>query len=329
MASRAEPLGWDADLPLFSRVMLTQWTGAMLATLLLVALIMAPIFLVDGDLDALGRLMVMMAVCVAVLWAFGLLLMALLFRGRFRVRFTVDRKGIRFESREGTAAKLNRAAVVIGALAAKPGLAGAGLLAASREAEEVRWSPAVRIVYRPRSGTILVRNSWRTLMWVHCPAEVYDRAAAAIQEHSAAASAAAPGASRSPLPRYLGHTLLVAVASFALFAAADEFGVDLLVPLSIYCFALAMVWLVPLFGYVVLAGLLLQAGLTTGDLWEVRESSLFVGETYRGYEVLGDAETGLLLVTAVAASGLALMSWRYLRGRSVSALVADHGDMGG
>ena len=51
MASRAEPLGWDADLPLFSRVMLTQWTGAMLATLLLVALIMAPIFLVDGDLD--------------------------------------------------------------------------------------------------------------------------------------------------------------------------------------------------------------------------------------------------------------------------------------
>lgn len=329
MAEVSESLVWETDLPLFSRMMQAQWAGASLATAAVMMLIMAPIFISQGEWDALLGISAMAVATAAGLWLLGLLIMALLFRGRYRVRFTVDRKGILCETLDRTAKAANRLALVAGILARKPGVAGAGMIGMSRESESIRWAGAFRAVYQPQRHAILLRNNWRTLMWVQCTAENYAAVAAAVAQHMTRRRTAGRARGKSPLLGYLGRTLLVLVACAPLFPLADEYHTGLFLPILTLCFALATVWLIPLFGYVVMGGLGVQAVLVVLDLLALRESSFFPGETYRGYEVISDSDAGLLLLSGIGAALLLWLSWRFVKGRVSSALTADYADMDG
>lgn len=329
MKEKAAPVVWETDLPLFSRVMLAQWTGAMLATLLAVLLIMAPIFLTAGDWGSFGRLALAMGAGIAVFWLLGLLIMLAVFRGEFHVRYTLNNRGVRYEALERAAKVGNRAAVLLGALARNPGVAGAGLLAASRESEEIRWSGAFKAVHKPARHAILFKNSWRTLMWVQCRPDNYESVAEAVTRRMQNSRSAERVRTVSALPTYLGNTLLVSLACAPLFPLAEEFDTGLFVPIFIYCFALATVWLIPLLAYAVIGGMVVEALLVLADLARVRESSWFPGERHTGFEVIGGSEAQLLLVAGLGAAVLVWMSWRFLRGRSLSAWMADMGDMTG
>jgi hypothetical protein len=85
---------------------------------------------------------------------------------------------------------------------------------------------------------------------------------------------------------------------------------------------------VNLFGWVVLAGLLIQAVLLLARQFEVRQSFFRRGETYRAYEVLGGDDLSLLAVAGIGAAVLAWISIRALRGRFLAALIEGGRDMG-
>lgn len=328
MTDKSEKLVWETDLPLFSRRMLVQWSLAMLATAGVMLVILGTVFAAQGEWDALGPTLTMIAAVTTGLWLLGLAIMAVLFRGKYRVRYTLSDKGIVCETLSGVAKKANRAAIVVGVLARSPQAVGAGLIGMAREAEEVRWSGAFRAVRHPDEHVVMLRNAWRSLLWVQCTPDNYAQVAAAIEGHMARRKTAQRVAGKSPVPAYLGRSLLVVLGSLPLFPLADEFDTGLFLPIFILCFGLATVWLINLFGWVVLGGLVAQAGLVVLDQLELRESFFDPGRTYRAYEVLGSEDFGLLLVAGLGAGILVWLSLAAIRGRWLAALMEGYRDMG-
>jgi hypothetical protein len=85
----------------------------------------------------------------------------------FDARFSVGRNGVSYES-GSTGKKWNRAALVLGVLAGKPGTAGAGALAMNGEAGSYSWNEIVKITVDEKRRIISLHNSWRTLNRLYC-----------------------------------------------------------------------------------------------------------------------------------------------------------------
>ena len=316
---------WEADLPLLTRAMFMQWTGAMLATAVVMLLILVPIFATQGEWDALPGLLGITLAGAGGLWLLGFLIMALLFRGRMRVRYTLRDKGILQETIDRTARGANRLAIVAGVLARDPRVLGSGLIAKSREAEAIEWTMVARADDDTGRHFITLRNSWRALMWVQCTPENHGQVLAHIKWALAANPPGSEATRPSPLPRYLLHSLLIVAACVPLFMLVEEFDLDLFVALLVLCFALATLWLIPLFGWVVLAGLGWMVFELSLNLTAERPSYLFPARTIRTLDILTDNDLALLLLAALGAAYLVWLSLRAVRGRLMSMLIRDQG----
>jgi hypothetical protein len=324
----APALSWETALPLFSATMQRQWAGAMAATAGVMCLILGVVFLVQGEWDAMLPMAAAITACTGGLWVLGLLVMALLFRGSMRVRYTVSAAGLRCELVDRVARGSHRAALVLGALSGRAQLVGSGLIGLSRETEQVSWKGAFRARFDDRRHSILFRSGWRTLLWVQCTPDNYARVKEEVSRRMASRGTAARVRRASPLPGYAGRSVLLVVGCLPVFAVAEEFDAGLLLPLLMLCFGLATVWLVNLFAWVVLGSLGVLAALVAASLLELRQSLLFRGESYRRWEVLDGADVSLLAVGALGAALLVWLCLGALRGRWLAALVADADDMG-
>lgn len=329
MNDKSPSLVWETDLPLFSRAIFRQWTGAMLATLLVMVLILTPLFAAQGEWDALPPLMAVLAACTAGLWLLGFVIMALVFRGKMRVRYTLTGRGVLYQNVDKTAKGASRLGIVVGALARNPQVLGSGLIARGRESEQVDWTQVARADYDEARRFITLCNTWRSVMWMQCTPENFPAVAEQVRQALAAnetTNASATETRRaSPLPRYLLHSVLVLLASTSLFMLVEEFDLDLFVPLLVMCFALATLWLIPLFGWVVLAGLGWMGVELFLRLTEERQSFIFQGRSYRTLDILADSDLALLLMAALGAGYLVWLSQAAVRGRLMSMLVRDQG----
>jgi len=107
---------------------------------------------------------------------------------RFPCKFTVSPEGARFEA-TARQRNLNRIVTVIGALAGRPNLAGAGLLAQSQESPMMNWGDVQNISYYPRQHVISLKNSWRTVLRLHCNPENFEEVARICRNGFAASAA--------------------------------------------------------------------------------------------------------------------------------------------
>jgi hypothetical protein len=325
----APPLSWETDLRLFGGDSLRQWSVAMLATALLMVALLGTIFVAQGAWDALWGVATLIAAVTAGLWLLGLVIMAVLFRGKMRVRYTLSDDGLLMETRDRVAKSANRAAMILGFLTGRPGLAGAGLIARSREAEQIRFAGAFTVRLKPRRQAIAICNSWRTLMFVQCTPQNYDAVSARILASMRRHGTANRLKGSSPLPFYLVHGVLILAAAAPLVALSEAYDIDLFAALVTLCFAQATLWLIPLFGWVVIAGLGYILAATLIDLAERHVSVFSPGETYSGFDVFGGEDVGLALLAGAGAAYLAWLSVRALQGRITPLLMRDHADMGG
>jgi Zn-dependent protease with chaperone function len=99
--------------------------------------------------------------------------MLVFFGNRYRTGFTIDRNGVGWSSMMSRTKWANRAAIVAGILAAKPGVAGAGLLAQSQEEGIVEWEEIRKLKLYPSLCAISVMNSWRVVIRLYCTPENY------------------------------------------------------------------------------------------------------------------------------------------------------------
>lgn len=331
MGDRADrtALSWEVAVPLWSNPLIVGATAKVFAFAAIgVAGMLSLIFLIQGEYDAIGPLWLAFAAVGAGLFVLGLLIMALVFGNRLHCHFTVDGSGILFETIDRRARASNRLAIGLGLLLRKPQALGAGLIAVAQEVQSLRWRGAFRAEYQPQRRVVILRNRWRPLMLVYATADNYAavaaRIAAEIERHGTATRVPL----RSPLPRYLALSAVVVVACLPLFALVETFEISLMLPLLQFCFGLATVWLIGLFGYVliavdalIVAALLLQAFTVQDSFW-VR------GEQFTQWTLWSGHEWGLLLLAAIGLGALATLGWRAAHGKPPAMLMADFGDSG-
>ena len=314
---------WEIDIPLWTNPLIVGATAKVFAFAAIgVASMLSLIFWVQGDTEAIGPLWLAFAAVGAGLFVLGLLIMAWVFGNRLRCRFTIDARGIVFETID------RRAQLLLGLVLRKPQALGAGLIAASQEVQSLQWRGAFQAEYLPRRHVVILKNRWRRLMLVYASADNYAAVAARIAAEIDRHGSARRVPLRSPLPRYLALSGLVVVACTPLFALVEEFDLSLMLPLLQLCFGLATVWLIGLFGYVLIAIDLLIAGAVLLHALGVQESWLRPGEHYARWTVYSDQDWGLLLLACLGLVVLAVMGWRFAHGRPMAMLMADFGDAG-
>ncbi len=321
----ADRLTWETDFPLATNPrILAAWSKAMVATYAASMVILGGVLAGFGELDGLPVLALIFAGVVGALFSFGLLAMVVVLGNRSRMRYLIDGRGIRAESVDRLATTAARLAAAAGALRGHPGAAGAGLLAKSNEVVALSWRGAFAARYDPGAHTVVLRNRWRELMHVYCTpenyAEVSGRIAAAMERHGTEARLAGQ---RSPAPRALALSAAVMVAMLPLFALTEICDLEPLTPVFVFVFALAMVWLLPLFAWPVLALLAYVLVRIAIVLFETREIGLLSVRRFRGYELLDSTEWAGLIFALAAAAFLAWLAWRHLRGKWLSVLGQD------
>lgn len=323
-----EQLEWEIAIPLltnrhFMGGLIRAFVGGAMLIIALVALLLG----MQGNWEAVRGLALMMMVITLGLLLTAVLVVVLIFGNRMRLRFTIDGTGARMQTIDRVARAGNRGALVLGVLTGRAGAAGSGLLAQSQEDQMVSWGGRFTMVVEPATHSMAFRNSWRTILRVYCLPENFAVARALVEAQMASHGTAQRSSTSSPLGGYLLRTVLVVVACLPIFAACGLFGLTLLPPLLLLCFALATVWFVPPMAWAVLALELGIVVLMAGGALGVR-TSYISGETYRRYTVLSGDDWALTALAVVGMAGLAWMAVATLRARIKPALTSDLMDAG-
>lgn len=187
---------WTYRVPLLtSRFMLWDFVRVTAISVSIMYVLVALMgWMVDGEPALLPLQVPLMvgAILLALFFIVGVLL-----GNRFTMTFSVKPDGVTYSS-GAREKRWNRAAVLFGALGRSATTTGAGLLATAAEQGGWKWSDLHSARYFPRQRVISLRNSWRTVLRLHCTAEDYERVRAAVAaglERGAAARGATIGAS--------------------------------------------------------------------------------------------------------------------------------------
>lgn len=209
---------WRFDIPLLtSRFMLWDFARVILISLAIMYVLVAFTgWLVDGEFVWLPPVVLLVGGGVVL----GLFFIAALLLGnRSGARFTVSPEGVLYEAEERER-RMNRLVAVAGAVAGSATTAGAGLLASSREELLVPWDEIRRVVTYPRQRVISLRNSWRVVLRLHVPRELYPQVAAAVDQYwretqPLSVAATPPARAGRDALHYAGWASAVAVCAVA------------------------------------------------------------------------------------------------------------------
>jgi len=313
-------LEWRTDVSLLGQpTMVANFIKVIAIAGFVMGGLLAFLALTQGNPSEIIPLLQLTAACVGFVAVIMLLVMIVFFRNRMNIAFRVDASGARSAVIDRRARAGGKTAIVVGALSGKPQLLGAGLIAASTSSQRLAWSTVRKVTYSPRWRTIKLANSWRTAMILYCDASNYDEVVRFVE----GAARSAPHRVRpNPLPGLLLRSALTVVASATMFALPYPITVDSLVPLVVLAFALVTVWLLPIFGWVVIGGLAwvaveaIAAGLAS-------YTSEFTGETLPRFDLMSGDDLAEVAVALVGAAYLIGQSVALLKGRFESALAAD------
>lgn len=311
-----QALEWRARLPLLSNpLMLGQLVRLCLLSAALVVVLVGFFLALQGEVDALRPLAL-----IGLAMAGGLFLLCLLaillLGGSIDMAFRLDRQGATAVTIDRRSRGFAWAALALGVATGKTAAAGAGLLALSDSDRSIEWRDVASLRTHRRSGTVALRNSWRTVLLLAVPRERFDEVLAYIDQ-ARARRPASPH--RNPLPRLLLLTLSLFAAVAPVLLLPWPFELDLLLPLLTFCFAQATLWLVPLFGWVVLfctAVIAVEVVL----LGLERHESQFGGESWQPLLSLDAGEAAALVLAGLGLAWLVVFSLLALRGRIRSAL---------
>lgn len=113
---------------------------------------------------------------ILTLFLFTWFFLMLVYGGTYDVEFLLDSKGAtcRTEAKQAKKNKIiNGLTILLGFVSTRPGVAGAGMLAASRQVVFISWQQVTKINYKPEQNTILLRADWLNSMALFCTSENY------------------------------------------------------------------------------------------------------------------------------------------------------------
>jgi len=151
--SMIEMIQWQISVPIFRNTVILKQLGFAIGipfgmlTVILVILSGKSVY----TLYAIGL--------ITALFIFTWLFIMVVYRGRYEVEFVLDNKGVLCRTQakqEKKNSKINCLTVLLGFLSGKPTVAGAGMIAWSRQSEFLKWTKVRKVKYQPRCYTILL-----------------------------------------------------------------------------------------------------------------------------------------------------------------------------
>lgn len=158
---------WEYEVPMLKNPsILTDVYKVLGISIGIVWLFMILLTACDGDLGLESlwfqtRLFLLIFILMAVLGALGYLIVAWVYGWKYEVRFTLDEKQLVHEQMPGQMKKakmLGRLTTIVGLLARKPSVAGAGMLSASRSTTTSTLANVARLIPCRRRNLIKVNQ---------------------------------------------------------------------------------------------------------------------------------------------------------------------------
>ena len=202
-------IAWEYDIPLLTnRFILYEFVKvtAISVGLMYVVLGVMGLF-VDGELFILPwQIALVTFATVLVLFAVAALVMG----NRHHALFVVAPKGVGYEAGEREKA-LTRATAGVGAAVGSATTSGAAMAAAARDSLYTPWDDVHRVVVHEGQRVISLKNSWRVVLRLYVPEELWDRVVSAVEEYNAE-TPATPGRTASVAWPYRVSWVVISVA---------------------------------------------------------------------------------------------------------------------
>jgi len=166
------PIKWQTAMPMLTSTILMSLLFVLLVPTACLLVFLIVLELIDGQLTiASGVSFILIALGLFLgLFLLGILSVLVFFGNRYHLEFTLTESGVRSRV-TGKTRRVNAWINALLALSGKPGFAGAGLLAASRQNEFIPWERMDHFIARPKKGEIALLKGQRTLTLLHCPPE--------------------------------------------------------------------------------------------------------------------------------------------------------------
>ena len=174
-------LEWQAEMKLLTNRFFWGDMGKCLGlTLLALLSFTIPIFLSSGAQKGLQGAVIILSI-PTVLVLFGTLIFIVIMGNRVPMEFKIDSAGVRMQSVSKRIKGINRAAIVLGLLAGKPGAVGAGELGRTQEKCCIAWNELHKVRYYPNQRVIFVNGGFLSKIRVYCTPENYSNVAGRIR----------------------------------------------------------------------------------------------------------------------------------------------------
>jgi hypothetical protein len=268
LASQASPataeISWEISVPLLTnRFILYDLLKVWGITSLILFLILTGIAVYDWKWRSFTGMLPVVGLVSAGLLGLLILVMLVFFWNRFPMGFSLGPQGARVVSLSRRGRWGNRLAVILGALAGKPGVAGAGLLGLAQETVTVVWDEVRRVKVHAPDRVISLMDSWHVAMRLYCTPQNYDMVLTAVHGWAARGLKKATQARRargsSSTRRLWLKSLLAAFAAFLVTALPLETSPAL--TWSLLGVSLGAIWFPPLARFFGIASLLLVAAI--------------------------------------------------------------------
>jgi hypothetical protein len=212
-------ISWEFNTPLLTnRFIMYDLLKVWGFSSLFFGLLMVGIAVYDRSWRTLAGMAPVVGAVSAGLLVLLILVMLVFFGNRFPMGFRLGPQGAMVVSLSRRGRWGNRLAVILGALAGKPGVAGAGLLGMAQETVGMVWGDVRRLNIHAPSRVITLMDSWHVVMRLYCTPQNYDAVLNAVQKWAARGLKKAAQAPRSkgftPTRRLWLKSLLAAAAAF-------------------------------------------------------------------------------------------------------------------
>jgi hypothetical protein len=323
---------WEVNVPLLTNRfimydLLKVWGFSSLGLFLL----LAGIAVYDRNWRAFTGMLPLVGLVSAGLLALLILVMLGFFGNRFPMGFRLDPQGALVVSLSRRGRWGNRLALVLGALAGKPGVAGAGLMGMAQETTVVAWDEVRRLKVHAPTRVISLMDSWHVVIRLYCTPQNYEAVLKAVEKWAARGLHKA-----TPVPRAKGFSPGLRLGLKSLLAALAAFLVTAL-PLeappwliwSLLGASLGAIWLLAVARFFGITSLILVGAILCGFVVQALEMRQTIEEEdfrkfaqsqgitvdkvpdwalgkYRRYQHLHTQEW---LQTGIAGLGLAFFVW--------------------
>ncbi len=170
-----QALTWQTEMPLLtSRFFLYDFAKVILITGGIFYLILLIIFAASSGLEHIGQMTAVIALILGGMAFLFAMISLVFFTNRWPMAYALSSRGLVWESKSTRGRRANRVAMLVGVLAGKPGVVGAGLLAASEEKGWLSWQTIRRVKAYPEQRVLSIRNSWRVVIRLYCNPDNFD-----------------------------------------------------------------------------------------------------------------------------------------------------------